>query len=226
MEFERFVILLEARLKEPLPGRQAQLKMSSLARLRELEDHFSTSDAIQSGVLILLYPVSGQTRLVLMLRPEYAGVHSGQISLPGGKFEEGDDSLVHTALREAQEEIGADPCQIRILGQLTGLYIPPSNFMVTPVVGYQESRPEFKADPKEVAKIIELDMEDLLDQRNMMVKTITVRSGLTLQAPSFCIEGNIIWGATAMILSELREIVAGIIAPIAEFLYQEEFLEG
>jgi 8-oxo-dGTP pyrophosphatase MutT (NUDIX family) len=208
MEFEQFIILLEKRLQKPLPGKSAQLKMSSLARIQELMKFSSHEDAKQSSVLILLYPLAGSTGLVLMLRPEYPGVHSGQISLPGGKFEETDESLIYTALREAREEIGIDPKQVQIIGQLTEMYIPPSNFLVTPVVGYQASRPSFTADPKEVAKIIEIQIDDLLNESNWQMKKMKISLGFTLNVPSYFINGNIIWGATAMILSELGEIAA------------------
>jgi 8-oxo-dGTP pyrophosphatase MutT (NUDIX family) len=212
MEFKKFVVLLEDRLSKPLPGRSAQLKMSSLARIQELMRFSPPEDARQSSVLILLYPLDGSIGLVLMLRPEYGGVHSGQISLPGGKFEETDESLIYTALRESQEEIGIDPGQVQIIGQLTEMYIPPSNFQVTPVVGYQASRPLFTADPKEVAKIIEIKLDDLLDESNRQMKNMKLSLGFSLKVPSYFINQNIIWGATAMILSEFREIVAEIMA--------------
>jgi 8-oxo-dGTP pyrophosphatase MutT (NUDIX family) len=208
MEFEKFVVLLEQRLGKPLPGRSAQLKMSSLARIQQLLRFSAPEDAIPSSVLLLLYPFEGTIGLVLMLRPEYSGIHSGQISLPGGKFEETDESLIYTALREAHEEIGIDPIKVQIIGQLTEIYIPPSNFMVTPIVGYHVSRPDFIADPNEVSRIIEIRLDELLDPRNRQMKKIKLSIGLSIKAPSYCINGNIIWGATAMILSEFREIVS------------------
>jgi 8-oxo-dGTP pyrophosphatase MutT (NUDIX family) len=210
MEFAEFVVLLEQRLQRPLPGRAAQLKMSSLARIQELMRFSPPENAIQSSVLILLYPFAGGIGLVLMLRPEYRGIHSGQISLPGGKFEETDESLIFTAIREAKEEIGIDPSRVQVIGQLTEMYIPPSNFLVTPVVGYQASQPRFTADPIEVAKIIEIRLDDLLDERKYKMKKMKLSLGFSLKVPSYCIDDNIIWGATAMILSELKEIVSEI----------------
>ena len=207
MELTRFILLLEDRLKRPLPGRSAQLKMSSLVRIQEMMNFSHGLDAIQSSVLILFYPIEDGIGLVLMLRPEYKGIHSGQISLPGGKYEEDDESLIFTALREAKEEIGVDPTQIQIIGQLTEMYIPPSNFMVTPVMGYQATKPVFMADPKEVARIVEIDLKDLLDSKNFQMKKMKLRLGFNLKVPSYVIDGNIIWGATAMILSELVEII-------------------
>jgi 8-oxo-dGTP pyrophosphatase MutT (NUDIX family) len=207
MDFTEFIFLLEDRLKNSLPGRSAQLKMSSPARIQELMRVSPPEDAIQSSVLILLYPFAGSIGLVLMLRPEYRGLHSGQISLPGGKHEETDESLIYTALREAQEEIGIDAGQVQVIGQLTEMYIPPSNFLVTPVIGYLTTQPHFTADRKEVAAIIEIGLDDLLDERNRQMKNMELSLGFSLKVPSYFINENIIWGATAMILSELREIV-------------------
>lgn len=164
-------------------------------------------NAILSSVLILLYPSSENIRFVLMLRPDYDGVHSGQISLPGGKYEDSDESLIYTALREAAEEVGIDPSRVQILGQLTELYIPPSNFIVTPVVGYLTSHPVFIADPMEVAKIIEVTLSEFLDDENVQNAEMKLRNGIKMSVPAFLIGGNVIWGATAMILSEFREIL-------------------
>lgn len=210
MEFAELISLLEKRLQKPLPGKPAQFRMSSHVRIAELMKYNAPEDARQSSVLILLYPRKGGMGLVLMLRPEYSGIHSGQISLPGGKSEETDESLIYTALREAREEIGIDPVQVQIIGQLTEIYVPPSNFMITPVVGYQASQPLFVADPKEVARIIEIQMEELLEPLNRQMTMMKLTSGIVLEVPSYCINGDTIWGVTAMILSELQEIISEI----------------
>jgi len=207
MDYSGFIRSLIRQFDQPLPGREAQLKMTSLARFRMLTRFSPDPDARQSSVLILLYPEAGKTMTVVIRRPEYDGIHSGQISLPGGKHEDGDESLVYTALREAREEIGIDPARVQIIGRLTELYIPPSNFLVTPVVGYLTSGPVFTADPKEVARIIGIRLDDLLDPGNIRKKRIKIRAGITFKVPSFFIDGTIIWGATAMILNEFREIV-------------------
>jgi 8-oxo-dGTP pyrophosphatase MutT (NUDIX family) len=207
MDFTEFILLLEDRLRRPLPGRSAQLKMSSLVRIQQLMNISPALDAIQSSVLILLYPLDGEIGLVLMLRPEYNGIHSGQISLPGGKYEEDDESLVYTALREAKEEIGINPSQVQIIGQLTEMYIPPSHYLVTPVVGYQASKPMFTPDSKEVARIIEIKLSDLLDENNRLMKKMKLSLGFSMKVPSYVIDGNVIWGATAMMLSEFIEVI-------------------
>jgi 8-oxo-dGTP pyrophosphatase MutT (NUDIX family) len=210
-DFDRLIDRLSARLTEPLPGRAAQLKMSSLARIRELMRFSAPDDARQSSVLVLLYPYLGSTGMVLMQRPDYKGVHGGQVSLPGGKREDTDESLVYTALREAREEIGVDPSRIQIIGQLTEMYIPPSNFLVTPVVGFQHHRPEFTPDPKEVAGILEITLNDLLDPRNLKRTKMKLSIGLTMEVPTFTIGQTVIWGATAMMLNELKEILLEIV---------------
>ncbi|MEI7498850.1 MAG: CoA pyrophosphatase [Bacteroidota bacterium] len=210
MEFTEFILLLEDRLKKPLPGKFAQLKMSSLAKVQKLINFQPPSDATQSSVLILFYPIEDGIGLALIQRPEYQGIHGGQISLPGGKYEESDESLIFTALREAKEEIGIDPTQIQIIGQLTELYIPPSHFLVTPVVGYQASKPTFTADPKEVARIIEIRLTDLMDEKRYQMKKMKLKLGFSLKVPTYNIDDNTIWGATAMILSELLEVIRDI----------------
>jgi 8-oxo-dGTP pyrophosphatase MutT (NUDIX family) len=207
MDFAEFIRRLTNRLQAELPGRNAQMKMSSMVRMREMLNFIQPEDAIRSSVLVLLYPVYHEIRFVLMLRPDYDGVHSGQISFPGGKYEDGDESLIYTALREASEEIGINPSHVQVLGQLTEMYIPPSNYVVTPVVGFMNSRPEFVPEPSEVARIIEIRLADLMDKKNIQKKKMKLRYGFSIRVPSFFIDGNIIWGATAMMLSEFREIV-------------------
>jgi len=206
MDFLPFTERLEVRLQKPLPGTSAQVKMSSMMRIRELMSFIVPNDTKQSSVLLLLYPHESSIWLVLMLRPIYNGIHSGQVSLPGGKYEDGDDSLIFTALREAKEEIGIDPIEVQILGQLTELFIPPSNFLVTPIVGFIHYRPEFSANSKEVAKIIEIRLMDLFDERNIREKKIRLPLGFSIKTPCYVIDDVIIWGATAMILSEFREV--------------------
>jgi len=207
MTLAELTSLLQDELKKPLPGRNVQLTMSSIKRIRELFDFSNLNQAVKSSVLILLYPglTDDTIRLVLMLRPTYKGIHSGQISLPGGKFEDSDADLRVTALREAHEEIGIDAAKVRIIGKLSELYIPPSNYLVQPFIGVSDTIPVFIPDQKEVEKIIEINLADLLDDNNIRKKHILVR-GANIFAPCYILDGNMIWGATAMILSEFKEI--------------------
>ena len=207
MVFNDFIRYLEQQFREPLPGFRAQIRMSSLTRIHQLVNFFQPGDAVQSSVLILLYPREEEIGLVLTLRREYKGVHSGQISLPGGKYEDNDESLIFTALREAKEEIGINPNLVQVIGQLTPLYVPPSNFLVTPVVGFTATRPLFVADPSEVARIIEISIRELTDESVVKSRKIKLSMGMNLKVPCFLINGNVIWGATGMILSEFKEML-------------------
>jgi 8-oxo-dGTP pyrophosphatase MutT (NUDIX family) len=215
MDFRDFIEKLSRELTLPLPGKEVQLRMTSNIRIRELMDlsGMNMENAIKSSVLILLYPGAGNgiPAFVVRLRPTYDGVHSGQISLPGGRYENHDEDLLQTALRETDEEIGVDKEKVTVIGKLTELYIPPSNYIVQPFIGYTTSRPVFSPQPEEVEQIIEIPLHDLLDERNRMEKEFDVR-GIRFKAPAFVIGGNIIWGATAMILSEFKEILQKILS--------------
>ena len=209
MDIERFIQQLKHELGKPLPGKEAQLQMSSMRRIRELMDVSATNNAVLSSVLILLFPSDNKQELqiVFIQRPDYDGIHGGQISLPGGKHEDSDDSMVITALRESKEEIGIIPADVTIIGQLSDLYIPPSNYLVMPFVGYTLNRPDFKPDPQEVAAIVQVNIDDLKNDHFLKWKNILIRSGISIYAPCFEIEGHTIWGATAMIVNEFKAIL-------------------
>jgi len=190
-----------------LPGTEAQFKMASSLRFPPDFINQQKPKARKGSVLILLYPVDDIIHTVLTLRTSYKGVHSGQISFPGGKKDEKDENLVHTALRETWEEIGVPDYDIEIIGGLTEIYIPASNFIVSPFVGLMNERPEFEPNPREVEKIIETDLFVLVDDTLRKQTQIKISESLTIDAPYFDIGGHIVWGATAMILSELSEII-------------------
>jgi len=163
--------------------------------------------AKQAAVLCLLYPKNDALNFALIKRVSYAGVHSNQIGFPGGKLEEGENAL-QAALRETEEEIGVLVKENSVLGALTELYIPPSNFMVYPYVAYIENPPLFTLDKKEVAYLLEVPLNDLLDFSNIKRKEMQLSYG-TFNNPYFDLKNEIVWGATAMMLSELREILIG-----------------
>ncbi|MFO7655982.1 MAG: CoA pyrophosphatase [Bacteroidales bacterium] len=193
----------------PLPGSAVQGSMAPYIRgVIQNNSHLQ-----KAGVLILLFPIQENLKTIFIKRTEYKGPHSGQISFPGGKSEPGDNSIITTALREAEEEIGIDRGSVDILGQLTPLEIPVSSFKVFPVVGYTKHTPVFKPEKSEVEFLIEIDIRSLIDPALMKAKIMKIRE-FEINVPYFDIQGNHIWGATAMILAEFREILvrAGIFA--------------
>jgi 8-oxo-dGTP pyrophosphatase MutT (NUDIX family) len=193
---------LASELKKPLPGINAQLRMSPAMR-RPVSVEYPLKNA---GVLILLYPYAGKVCTVFIKRTEYEGVHSGQVSLPGGMYKEEDGSLMKTALREAYEETGMDISSVDIIGQLTPLHIPVSNVNVHAFVGVTDNRPAFIHDPAEVQYLIEESLDEILNEVNHKTKSMNL-FGNEVAVPYFDIRGNHIWGATAMIISEFSEIV-------------------
>lgn len=197
-----FVKKLEEQLRKTLPGTESHNKMSVRGRKAEFFDQKPS----KGSVLILLFRELSKINILLIKRAEYSGPHSNQVSFPGGKIEEGDSGAVHTALREAHEETGVHPEKIRILGKLTPLYIPVSNFTVTPFVGYTGQVPEFIPDPREVKYIITVPLSRLLRKETVCAKRIEL-PGLDIEAPCYTIDGEHIWGATAMIMAEFLDII-------------------
>lgn len=207
MDFNDFITSFKEKMTNPLPGISSQLKMATMRRLIKEGKVVVPDDVRKGGVLALFYPSNGTIYIVFIKRNEYPGVHSGQISFPGGGWEEGDKDMVATALREAEEEIGVDRLEVTPIGNLTELFIPPSNFLVTPVVGYANERPDFSPDPEEVDRILEVSLDELLDKKTMQEQEITIFPDVRIKVPCFYIEGCVIWGATAMMLSELLDII-------------------
>ncbi len=202
---QNFINLLKTEIKKDLPGIDVQWFMSSY---RMLKDFARTpgKDSREAAVLILLYPSDGSVHTVLMQRPEYEGVHSGQISFPGGKKEASDVSIIQTAVREANEETGVDTSEISVIGTLTPLFIPLSNMIVTPVVGWDKKEPLFQHLSEEVVFLIDADLRKFMDPAIIKTKPFEVR-GETIDIKYFDYDGYVIWGATAMILYELLTII-------------------
>lgn len=204
--FQLFIDKLAKRLKEPLPGRLAQEVMAPrpIDESRFVEN--PNRPARPGGVMVLLYPQNGEIYLPLMKRPVYKGAHSGQVSLPGGKVEDADGSLTETALRETHEEIGVPVSNIEVIGELSELFITASNFKVFPTVGVLKGEPEFIPDSREVDRVLIPNLTELQDVSRRGVKTMHFPP-YSIESPYFSIEGEVVWGATAMILSELIHIV-------------------
>lgn len=206
-----FIDMLRDRLTGPLPGRDAQYKMASLRRLQELEfTPASPPDARVACVLNLLHLHEGRWHTILIERTANPrDRHSGQVSFPGGRWEENDGELANVALRETEEEIGIPAGQVQILGQLTDLYIPVSNFLVHPFVGILEGAPMFTPQPGEVEAVLTPALSVFQAPENRKKTDLTLHQGITLKdVPYFDVDGKIVWGATAMILSEFLELVS------------------
>lgn len=192
--------LLKNRLSSPLPGLNAQLELASIHRGSHWEVR---PDHKNGGVLVLLYPKSGSWQVLLMKRTEDGGAHSGQVCFPGGRMEDSDANICATALRESQEELGVNASEVEVLGQLTELYIPISNYLVVPTVGVSMCTPRFRPSAFEVSAVLEAPLDYLLSSASQTYAEVVTSRGLYLEVPAFLVGGEVVWGATAMILNEL-----------------------
>ena len=196
---------LERQLEEDLPGESSHRKMSPLP-----EKHFTVPDDHKLAcVLILIYPKNNEWHILLVRRASSeTDSHSSQISFPGGRFEDTDYSYSDCALRETHEEVGLDPSVVGIIGELSSLYVFASNFLVYPFVGFTSNEPEFLPDAGEVEYILEVPLKELMESRNVKKKSMTLSTGIAVDnVPYFNLNGEVVWGATAMILSELKDIL-------------------
>lgn len=199
--FNRLAGALRSEIKKGLPGSKAQWRMAPKQRQGPGTKGSGGRDA---GVLILLYPAGEKICMVLIRRTDYPGVHSGQVSFPGGKFEPEDRNLEYTSIRESEEELGIGLGDIEVLGNLTSLYIHVSDITVYPLLGRLPYRPVFDPDPVEVNRVIEVPVGKLV--RPGIVSQMQHESQPVL-VPYYNLEGNRVWGATAMILSEFIELI-------------------
>ena len=208
MIFTDFLKYIPKIVKESLIGEEAHLKMSPPERINFIKKIDPTNfNPKKAAVLMLFYPKISKTHLVLIVRNTYPGVHSSQIGFPGGKVEAYDESLEGTALREAHEEIGITPDKITVLKAFSELYIPPSNFSVAPFLGYSSEELVFVPDNREVFGIIELDLDDFLNEANLSSQKMETSYMKEVEIPVFKFGEHIVWGATAMMLSELKEVL-------------------
>jgi 8-oxo-dGTP pyrophosphatase MutT (NUDIX family) len=202
-----FLMRLKEQLKMPLPGLDAQWEMAHVKRDKVRPEDLQPSQFRSSAVMVLLIERVDGFFIPLTERHTYNGAHSGQVSFPGGKFDENDGTLLNTALRECQEEIGLRD-DIEILGELSSIYIPVSKFVVQPFIGaLRIPEPVYDINSSEVKSIIELPLNDL--RRPELVKETFVEPspGLKLKTPYFDVQGKVVWGATAMILNELKHLL-------------------
>jgi len=208
MNFSSFKYLIPKIKKIDLPGTAAQYKMAPQSRQEELDAiDFDKLNAKKAAVLCLIYPKNQESHIVFILRNVYPGVHSSQIGFPGGSREEQDDSFLATAIRETEEEVGVKEKFIHPVTDLSKLYIPPSNFLVYPFLAFTDETPDFKPDPVEVQQIIEVKLDYLLADESVSSEQISTSYAKNIEVNCFRYQEHVIWGATAMILNELRIIL-------------------
>jgi len=208
MDFQDFLQIVPYLSAVNLPGEEAHNVMVPKERLEITKKiNFDQIKYKKAGVMMLFYPKEGITHLVLIVRNSYKGVHSSQIAFPGGKYEKEDADFMQTALRETFEEIGIRQEKIEVLKAFTHLYIPPSNFMVFPFLGICRDEITFYPDPVEVADIIELPLTTFLSDSIVINARMTTSYAESIEVPAFKIDEHIVWGATAMMLSELKIVL-------------------
>lgn len=208
MDFDKFREYIPKILTQTLPGETSHFEMIPPERMVIFKNGgIDESNARKACVMMLFYPKNNQAHLVLILRNSYKGVHSSQIGFPGGKVEETDVSLEDTALRETFEEIGIHRDLIQVLRPFTPIYIPPSNFKVFPFLGCATQELTFAPDDREVFGIIELPLTVLLDENNLVTKTLSTSYMDEVGVPAFKFEEHYIWGATSQMLNELKDVL-------------------
>ena len=208
MDFQDFLQYVPNLIPVELPATLAHIKMAPKGRIEELKNFDLTTKTPRiAAVMMLFYPKNNQTHLVLIVRNAYNGVHSSQIAFPGGKYEISDVNFEETALRETEEEVGVSSEKVEIIKHFTPMYIPPSNFLVHPFLGIAKEELLFFPDIREVADIIELPLSVFLNDDIIIETTLSTSYAANALVPAFNIQNHIVWGATAMILSELREVL-------------------
>jgi 8-oxo-dGTP pyrophosphatase MutT (NUDIX family) len=199
---------LQQRLQQPLPGATAHEAMFPTTGTNVRPRFPATSPLRQGSVLLLLFQQEEDIYFPMIKRPSYAGVHGGQVSLPGGKAEPGETAM-QTALREGEEEIGIVSDKVTVLGQLSSFNVVVSNIYITPIVGAYDGVPEFIPDPHEVDHVLLGSVSQLRQQHEISKREVLSGTSLPLIAPHFEVQREIVWGATAMILNEFRLLLRG-----------------
>jgi len=193
----------------PLPGETAHFLMAPEGRIEELSGSFDQrKNAKRAGVVALFYPdAQNQTHLLLILRKTYKGVHSNQIAFPGGKMENSDLNIKETALRETMEEVGVAKNDIEVIKQLSQVYIPPSNFEVYPFIGLYKNPKPFVLQEEEVEQLVEVSLVNFMNDANLIEENLITSYEQNILVPAYKLNGYTVWGATAMMLSEVKALL-------------------
>ena len=212
MHFDKFQQLVPLIENASLLASEAHVQMAPKDRIKYYKNFdYSNLNARKSAVLSLFYPKDGNAHILLIVRSEYQGVHSAQISFPGGKMEPTDVSLQQTALRETFEEVGVSANDIQISKQWSDIYIPPSNFLVSPFMGITSENLNFNIDRREVHRVLELPLSNLLDNQIVTNVSLSTSYAKDIEVPAFLVEDYVVWGATAMILNEIKQIIKNVL---------------
>ena len=209
MDFDKFLQSLSKIKNIELPAETSHFKMVPPFRQELLKKQKNAiKKAKQAGVLALFYPdFNNTTRFVLILRKTYKGVHSAQVAFPGGKLEKQDTSLEFTALRETYEEVGVPMHTVKIIRELSQVYIPPSNFYVQPFIGITTQTPHFIKQENEVEAVLEITLEQFLNDKTIISRKVSTSYSVDVEVPAFKLNDHIVWGATAMMLSEIKDLI-------------------
>jgi 8-oxo-dGTP pyrophosphatase MutT (NUDIX family) len=207
MDFNLFLSKINYLKQAHLGGLEAHFRLAPEIRLQYNSEKIAARNPKKAAVLALFYPNSeNDTCFLLTQRASYKGTHSAQISFPGGKIETSDKNLEETALRETFEEVGIKKEKISVIREITDVYIPPSNFLATPFIGYSNQKPILDIN-HEVDHTFDVLLEDLLDDGNISSINITTSYAKNIDVPCFKLNNYIVWGATAMILNEIKELL-------------------
>jgi 8-oxo-dGTP pyrophosphatase MutT (NUDIX family) len=204
--YSDFISAIQEQLMQPLPGKLGQEPLRPYVPLTPHLDPPALMTPREGAVLALLYPVHEVPHLLLMERPKYQGAHSGQISFPGGKLE-ANETHMQAAQREAWEEVGVHPDEIKVLGELSKVYVWASNFNIQPFLAFSAYKPDFQPDQREVARILEAPLEVFFQPGVLKEKSLAGAMGVELMAPYFDVFDRTLWGATAMIISEMMHVI-------------------
>ncbi len=209
MDFNLFSQQISKIENLPLPGEASHFKMMPKIRVSSYEKlNKERKQAKKAAVMALFYPnEDNNTHLLLILRKTYKGVHSNQVAFPGGKVEEEDADLKQTALRETHEEVGVQPNLVDVVKTLSSVYIPASNFEVQPFIGLYKKQFPFRLQEDEVADLVEVALVDFMNEAHVTEQILNTSYAQNMAVPAYKLNGYTVWGATAMMLSEIKELL-------------------